>query len=134
MRFTFNNKTAAIKIGAGMKIDFMSHVIVAQCWIADCEHLPEVTFVSEEGIVCVPVVAELFKHAFLIRRAETITAAIASIDSRVCPPVLVVLLLFFLHWAKEMFAHTACLGSYFCSRLRSHIELNLAVITFSAVS
>lgn len=114
-----------------MKMYFLSYVIVVQCQFTEGEHLPEVTFLSKEAIVfCVLVVAELFENAFLIHRAEMISALFVPIDSCVCPPVLVVLLLFLLHWAKEMFAHTACLGSYFCSCLRSHIELNLAVITF----
>lgn len=79
-------------------------------------------------LIFVPAVEELFKNVFLIHRAEIITAAIVPIDSCIYPPVLVVVLVFLLRWVKEMFAHMACSGTYFCSCLRSHIELNLAVM------
>lgn len=86
------------------------------------------TCVKGSDCFFMPAVTELFKDATLIHSPKIITAAVVLIDCCICPPVLVILLLYLLHWAKEMFAHTACLGCYFCSCLRSHIEL--AVITF----
>ena len=115
------------------------------CWLStninqgsDCGVLSVCVCVCVCALVCAPVcvclfvAVELFTLLFLIRSAEMITAANVPINSRACPPVLVVLLPFLLCCAEEMFAHTTCLRSYSCSRLRSHIELNPAVMAFSA--
>lgn len=82
-------------------------------------------------LFCVLVVAELFKSAVLIHRAEIITAAIVPIDSCVCPPPPVPPPL---GWGNVCTHSLFGYLSYFCSCLRSDIELNLAVITFSTVS